>query len=483
VTAPETETEPTRPAEFAEEYAATEFTAPLPEPLEAAPESPLAAAPTHAPELTEPPAPEFTALLPEILEAAPDSPRAPEPMQAPVETTAPAPDSPVAPAPIQAPAMTAVSALVPALPPAPRRAKKLFSALEALTKNPERFKFDAAVRILLAASPDTEDEDRLRFTATPSLAQPAAEITGAQAPITGDNGMAERARLTTPLIGLTGASGVMPRWYTELVTQSVRAKSRAIADFFDLLAQRLITAFAQAGAKYRLHRSAETARYAGLEEPVGASLLALAGYGTTHLAERLPAGGPDLLRHYSGFFSARPRSTDRLRNIVSDYLGRDVEIIEFAGAWLAVPPDGQSQMPKGRVPGAFNQLGVDCAIGTRAWDQQARFIVRVGPLKRAEFEALLPDRQGLKDLVALIRAYVGWQCDFAINLVLATGEIPSLQMAGGNAQNAPRLGWTSWMPSTTRKLTGELSVDEAMFGATLVESMTQAAPVSLRPIG
>ncbi len=381
----------------------------------------------------------------------------------PAAEPAPVPEPP--PAAISAPA-AAPAALRPPAPLPLRRPKKLFSALEALTKTPERFKFDAAVRILLAASPETEDEDRLRFTAAPSLAQPTAEVTSAQAPVSGD-----RARLVTPLIGLTGASGVMPRWYTELVAQSVRAKSRAIADFFDLLAQRLMTAFAQAGAKYRLHRSAETARYAGAEEPVGASLLALTGYATAHLSERLAAGGPDLLRHYSGFFSSRPRSTDRLQSMVSDYLGRKVEIIEFAGAWLTVPPDGQSRMPKGRVAGSFNALGVNCAIGTRAWDQQARFIVRVGPLKRTEFEALLPDRQGLKELVSLIRAYVGWECDFAINLLLSVEEIPSLQMAGGNAQNAPRLGWTCWMPSSTSKLTGRAYVDEAMFGATLVESM------------
>jgi type VI secretion system protein ImpH len=375
--------------------------------------------------------------------------------------------SPAPPPAISAPAPAPTSAAPRAPAPLPqRRPKKLFSALEALTKTPENFTFDAGVRILLAASPDIEDEDRLRFTATPSLAQPTAEITSAQAPIESD-----RARLSTPLIGLTGASGVMPRWYTELVAQAVRAKSRAIADFFDLLAQRLITAFAQAGAKYRLHRSAETARYAELDEPVGASLLALTGYGTAGMSDRLAAGGPDLLRHYSGFFAARPRSTDRLQSMVSDYLGRKVEIIEFAGAWLTVPPDGQSRMPKGRVAGSFNALGVNCAIGTRAWDQQARFIVRVGPLKRDEFEALLPDRQGLKELVSLIRAYVGWECDFAINLLLSTSEIPSLQMAGGNAQNAPRLGWTCWMPSTTARLTGSKYVDEAMFGATLVESM------------
>jgi type VI secretion system protein ImpH len=154
--------------------------------------------------------------------------------------------------------------------------------------------------------------------------------------------------------------------------------------------------------------------------------------------------------------------------MVSDYLGRKVEIQEFAGAWLSVPPDQQSRLPAGRRPGAFCELGVNVAVGTRAWDQQARFIVRVGPLTRAEFEQLLPDQPKLRELVSLIRAYVGWEADFAINLVLAAAEIPPLTMSG---PGAPRLGWTTWAPSSTGVIRGRTVVDDAVFGATLVESL------------
>ena len=160
--------------------------------------------------------------------------------------------------------------------------------------------------------------------------------------------------------------------------------------------------------------------------------------------------------------------------MVSDYLGRRADIIEFAGAWANIAPDQQSRLPRGRLPGAFHELGVNAAIGTRAWDQQARFIVRIGPLQRAAFEALLPDRRLLSELVSLIRAYVGWESDFAINLVLDRAEIPPLQLAGvafgvGMTQ-APRLGWTTWLPSETEKLRGRMHADEAVFPATLVES-------------
>jgi type VI secretion system protein ImpH len=337
------------------------------------------------------------------------------------------------------------------------------SLLEALRAAPHKFRFDAAFRLLIAARPGPEDDDSVKFTASSLLSQPVAEVTRVD--------LAEgnhAARLSSPLIGLIGPSGVMPRWYTELVAQSVRVRSRAVADFFDVLAQRLVTAFARAGIKYRLHRASEVANQAGTPEKIGDGILALTGFGTAHLADRL-AAGPDALKHYSGFFAARPRSADRLAAMVSDYLGRHAEIIEFAGAWLTIPPDQQSCLPKGRRAGAFHELGVNAAIGTRAWDQQARFIVRVGPLNRREFETLLPDQPKLRELVSLIRAYVGWESDFAVNLVLAVAEIPPLAM--GAAAGAPRLGWTSWVPSATGAMRGRTVVDDAVFGATLVESL------------
>lgn len=345
------------------------------------------------------------------------------------------------------------------------------SPLERLAARPQAFKFDAAVRLLLAATKGAPrrngvEDDQIAFVTTPVLSQPVAEIVSAELPAGG-----KKAKLTTPMLGLVGPSGVMPRWYTELVAQAVRSKSRAVVDFFDLLGQRFIMGFARAGIKYRLHRSAETMRAEDDgDEPIGAALLAFTGYGTQHLADRL-AAGPDALRHYAGYFASRPRSADRLAQMVSDYLGRPAEIIEFAGSWLPVPPDQQSRLPRGRLPGAFHTLGVDVAIGTRSWDQQARFIVRIGPLHRDIFETLLPDQARLRELVSLIRAYVGWETDFAINLVLAVNEIPPLRMAGREVEGAPRLGWTSWLPSATDTLRGRQHADEPIFSATLVEAM------------
>ncbi|MGE4481424.1 type VI secretion system baseplate subunit TssG [Acidocella sp.] len=344
----------------------------------------------------------------------------------------------------------------------------LKSPLERLAAKPYLFQFDAAVRLLRLSATDRHKDDAIQFAAPPSLAQPAAEVLEAHPSRTG-----KRAKLVTTLIGLTGPSAEMPRWYTELLAQSYRQKSRAVLDFFDLLAQRLVAAFAQAGGKYRLPRSAEQAAQTGADEPIGSGILAFAGFNAPNLENRL-AVGADALRHYAGFFSAHPRSSSRLASMVSDYLGRPVEIREFMGAWLPIPPDQQSRLPRGRMPGAFCALGTDAAIGTRAWDQQARFIVRIGPLTRAEFELLLPDKPRLPALVSLIRAYVGWETDFAINLILNSQDIPPLSL--GAQPGAARLGWTSWIPSSTSSLKNRVMVDETMFSAEIVERLSPGRP-------
>jgi type VI secretion system protein ImpH len=336
-----------------------------------------------------------------------------------------------------------------------------------LLAEPRRFRFDAAVRVLTLAAKTSEPADAARFRTPPGLAYPSADILSV-APA----GDSQPPRVAAGVIGLTGIGGVLPRPYTEFLTATLRRQSPALHDFVDMLSHRFVGFFARAGAKYRLNRAAENATAAHPPEPdrAAGALLAFTGYATPHLAPRLAIGIEPLL-HYAGLFASRPRSAEKLAALVSDWLGRKVEIVQFAGAWLPLPPAERTALAVGCKPGNWNRLGVDAAIGVRAWDLQARIILRIGPLDRASFAALLPDRAGLQRLVSLVRAFLGFEIAFAVNPVLAGPEVPPLRLDPG-ADPAPRLGWNSWIPAPEGLPLGLRRTDaaDALFEAEIVEA-------------
>jgi type VI secretion system protein ImpH len=326
-----------------------------------------------------------------------------------------------------------------------------------LARDPTRFAFDAAVRVLLHQAGTADPGAAARFETPPNLAYPAAEISSVTAG-------AVRSSVVTSVIGMTGPSAVLPRGYSEAVAVATRDRSPSLQAFLDMLANRFVASFAQAGAKYRPHRAVENAALAGRPDPVGRSLLALTGYGIADLGDRL-APGEAALKHYAGFFAARPRSADRLASLASDWLQRPVRILQFAGVWLALPPSERTALPRGKSEGAFAQLGMDAAAGVRAWDSQARVVLRVGPLDRAAFESLLPGSPALARFVGLIRAYLGFETAFAVNLVLQRDAVPPLTL---DSAKAPRLGWNTWLTAPRSARVND--PDEPLFEAETVEA-------------
>jgi type VI secretion system protein ImpH len=320
-----------------------------------------------------------------------------------------------------------------------------------LLADPRRFGFDAAARVLMRDARTPDAAEAIRFRTMPGLAYPGPEVASARE-VSGRN-----PELSVTVMGLTGPSGVLPRAWTEALAISLKTRSRALHDFVDVFSHRMIALFARAGAKYRLARNADFVP-AG-EDPVSYALLSFAGHGTPHLVDRFAPGAAALV-HYAGLLSSHPRSSDRLAALLSDWLGRPVEVQQFAGAWLALPPSQRSRLGVGRRAGQHAGLGVDAAVGVRAWDSQGRFVLKVGPLSHAEFSRLLPDARGLKRLVALARAYAGPGFGFSVNLRLAGREVPPLRLDGG-----ARLGWDGWL---TGRDPGRDALD-ANFDAEVVE--------------
>lgn len=349
---------------------------------------------------------------------------------------------------------------------------KHVAPLERLATEPQRFGFDAAVRVLLHAARDPDPAAVVRFRSVPGLAYPPADVLALQS---GDEGSAPR--MTVSVMGLTGAAGVLPRSYTETLNATLRERSHALHDFLDMLSHRLVALFARAGAKYRPHRAADMGLLSSTErDAVTSALLSLTGFGTEHMADRLIAGTDPLL-HYAGYFAARPRSAERLQALVSDWLGRPVEVHQFAGSWLPIPPDQRTRLAGPGVSGRFDRLGREAAVGARAWDVQAAVVLRIGPLDRAGFEAMLPDRLSLGRLVSLVRAFLGFETAFAINPVLSAAEVPPLQLLS-DADPAPRLGWNTWL--TAAAGSRRMDAGDPVFQAEVTEAQMASRSAARR---
>ena len=328
---------------------------------------------------------------------------------------------PAASALVPPPDATPLEAVIAATAPAAPATGRAPSPLATLAAHPARFDLDQAAFVIARG----RDAVTLPFASVPRLGLPLAEVTAAD-PATG--------ALTTPLFGLIGPGGTLPRHYTATTGAELRRRSHALHAFLDMLARRFTGMWVRAGAKYRPTRD---------PIPTERALDAAIGMGTPGLQGRIAVPAPSL-RYHAGHLAARTRSAERLRAMLAEEAGAEVEIVEFAGGWLRLPPAEQS-----RIGVVHGRLGVDAAVGAQVWDSQARFIIRLGPLGAADFERLLPGRPLFERLCGLTRLFVGPEQDFALNPILAADAVPAARVgaAGG------RLGLTAWMgqPSPRRR--------------------------------
>jgi type VI secretion system protein ImpH len=327
--------------------------------------------------------------------------------------------------------------------------------IEALRAHPKRFDFIQAVRLLeragewLARDASTAapaligfDSDprreTLRLRAALDLAFPATEISGLD-----DSG--QRPELSVTLLGLVGASGILPGHYSRLVLEASRDNNLALRDFLDIFNHRALSLFVRAAEKYRLPLAFERARTRG-SDSFSAALLALIGMRGPAMQNR-QAIPDETLIFYAGHFSHHLRTADALRQILSEFFDRPVGITQFQGHWADLLSSEQTQIGgRGANPQCYATLGVSAVLGTRVWDVQGSFRVTLGPLDYAQFRGFMPDAAHMAQLAALTRSYVGPALEFDVQLTLKGSEVPALVLGAGQESGA-RLGWNTWLPT------------------------------------
>lgn len=311
--------------------------------------------------------------------------------------------------------------------------------IASLTKEPYAFGFYSALRELecfystrprLGYSARPVD-DPVRLGQTPSLQfAPSTLSSFASAQNT--------QQLKVLFFGLFGPNGPLPLHLTEYARNRIRdAKDSTLADFADMFHHRLLCLFYRAWADkeptVQLDRP-EKDRFAFY---VGSLL----GIGIPSLQNR--DSMPDHTKlHFAAHLGCHTKHSEGLVSILKDFFRVPVKIQELIGEWLAIPKNSYCYLDSDHTTG---QLGVSAVIGVSSWQCQHKFRITMGPLGLNEYEDFLPTGNRLKNVLALVNNYVGFELNWDLNLMLKKNEVPATQLG-----KYGQLGWTSWLQGGIR---------------------------------
>lgn len=309
-----------------------------------------------------------------------------------------------------------------------------------LFDEPYRFEFFQAVRLLEKIFPERRAVGRealvvpeiVRFRSRVAFDFPASEIHEFQETVE-EFSDEQKLEMFINFMGMIGVSGVMPSHYTELALDRARYRDTAMWSFMDIFTHRAVSLFFRAWEKYRFPIGYERGN-----DDFTAYLFDFIGLGTRGLRGRLDLEDEALLP-FSGLIAQKPHSACSLANILSDYYSTTAKIQQFFGQWLEL--DAESITKVGQ---ANSLLGTSAIIGTRVWEQQSKFRVRLGALDFKQFQAFLPNGSAHKSLKSIIRFMVGLEFDFDVQLVLQAKQVPGTILTT-RAKRRPMLGWTSFL--------------------------------------
>ncbi|NOT11208.1 MAG: type VI secretion system baseplate subunit TssG [Methylococcaceae bacterium] len=307
---------------------------------------------------------------------------------------------------------------------------------QTLLKEPHKYGFFQLMRLLACVYKDKPRwgyssrpiEDSVRLAQDPSLTFESATVSQ-YAP--GKNGLPPR--LIGRFFGMLGPNGPLPLHLTEYIHERMYYyRDHTLTRFVDMFHHRMMSLFYRAWA--------DTEPVVSYDRPesdrFGAYVGALSGLGSEMLQER--DAMPDIAKlYYTGFLSCRNKHKEGLRAMLADYFRLPVAIEEFIGEWLHIQTTDLTCLG---VSPRTGELGVSTIVGTRVWACQHKFRIRFGPLQLNEYLSFLPNQQRTRQLVALVRNYLGDELVFDANLVLKKEEVPEIRLDGNST-----LGWTTWL--------------------------------------
>jgi type VI secretion system protein ImpH len=309
-----------------------------------------------------------------------------------------------------------------------------------LSEQPHAFDFYVAVRLLQGHFRSQErigysssvDQDPIRFAQSPSLDFASSTLESFQ-----QKDPSRPPVLYSRHFGLFGPNGPLPLCLTEYARERIlHHGDPTFAAFCNVFHHRLLSFFFRAWADAQ-----KTVDFDRMEDEHWSQYFSsLVGLGMESLHDRDSV--PDYSKlYFAGRLVQQNRNAEGLAAIIQDFFGITTEVQSFVGRWLDLNSrDGENYSCQlGRSPDT-GSLGSSLIVGSQFWTCQLHFRLRLGPMKLADLERLLPSGEAFQRLRDWIRYYIGDELTWDAQMVLAKEEIPDVQLG-----KAGRLGWTTWL--------------------------------------
>ncbi|RQZ36550.1 type VI secretion system baseplate subunit TssG [Burkholderia sp. Bp9090] len=295
---------------------------------------------------------------------------------------------------------------------------------------------------------DTPEHEPVRFRPRPRLGFPAGEVAAVEID---DEDCDAPPTIRTTFMGLYGVDAAMPSHTIDEIALREEGHE-AVEAFLDPFNHRIATLLYRAWKKYRYPERFQ----AGGVDDYSRSLLCLAGFGwgDKPLRAGLPASRMLALL---GLLIQRTRTSEGLAGVIALAAPRvSVRVDEF---WAVTTSAGQPRPLTSSSPGVVEsrdvrRIGLGCGyvLGRRIAYRSRAVRVTLQPVDVQQAHDLLPGAALHRELMAFIRLYVGVKADVHLRLEVSSRFIPSPVVGAGRADSAPRLGWTTVLPSPDARM-------------------------------
>lgn len=310
--------------------------------------------------------------------------------------------------------------------------------IEEIAADPTRFDFFTAVRCLQAAfmlrprvghslSPA---QDPVRFAQSPALEFAPSTL---EKLLVHPDDPERPPRLYSRHFGVFGPNGALPLCLTEYARDRIlHHGDPTFAEFCNVFHHRLVSLFFRAWA--------DANKAVDMDRPDDS-------FWVYYVGSLIGLGGEAFWRRdsipdraklfYAGRLVQQTRNAEGLAAIVRDFFNIPTELRPFVGRWMNLP--GEYQCRLGTSPDCCT-LGGSAILGSRVWESQLHFRLRLGPMRFADLERLLPGGGSFRRLRDFVKLYTGDQFTWDVQMVLEQKEVPAVQLG-----RAGRLGWTTWL--------------------------------------